>query len=221
MTVTDRLRDIVKGPVLRLVPTLILPKPFYALEAERLYYYLDALWQRRDIDGCVLEVGCWLGGTAATAHRFLAKTGRSRRYVCIDTFGGFVPEQFQADLVNGTHPGDRKTFQTNSKAMVRKLLDYWGASSVELVQGDIVHMPDADIPSEIVVCLLDVDLELPIHEGLKRIAPKLVPGGIILVDDCTDDNAPFTGARVGYAKYCAETGIPEEYIFGLGVVRAP
>ena len=105
MSVTDRLRDIVKGPVLRLAPTLILPKPFYALEAERLYYYLDALWQRRDIDGCVLEVGCWLGGTAATAHRFLVKTGRSRRYVCIDTFGGFVPEQFQADLVNGTLPG--------------------------------------------------------------------------------------------------------------------
>jgi hypothetical protein len=103
--------------------------------------------------------------------------------------------------------------------MVRKLLDYWDAPSVELVKGDIVHLPDADIPSDIAVCLLDVDLELPIYEGLKRIAPKLVPGGIILVDDCTDDDAPFTGARVGYAKYCAEAGIPEEYIFGLGVLR--
>lgn len=220
MSVIDKLRDIVKVPILHLAPTLILPKPFYALEPERLYYYLDALWQRRDIDGSVLEVGCWLGGTAATAHRFMVQTGRSRRYVCIDTFGGFVPEQFQADLVNGTPPEERKTFQTNSKAMVRKLLDYWDASSVELVQGDIVHLSDADIPSEIVACLLDVDLELPIYEGLRRIAPKLVSGGIILVDDCPED-APFAGARVGYAKYCAESGIPEEYIFGMGIVRSP
>jgi hypothetical protein len=139
---------MIKGPALRIAPTLILPKPFYALEAERLYYYLDALWQRRALDGCVLEVGCWLGGTAATAHRFLTKTGRSRRYVCIDTFDGFVPEQFQADLVNGTRPRERKTFQTNSKALVRKLLDYWDAPSVELVQGDIVRLPDKDIPPE-------------------------------------------------------------------------
>jgi O-methyltransferase len=220
MSVADRLRDMVKGPALRLAPTLILPKPFFALQPERLYYYLDALWQRREIDGCVVEVGCWLGGTAATAHQFLVQTSGSRRYVCIDTFGGFVPEQFAADLVNGTPPGERKTFQTNSKAMVRKLLDYWDASSVELVQGDIVTVPDAAIPSDIVVCLLDVDLELPIYEGLKRTAPKLVSGGIILVDDCPD-NHTFAGARVGYAKYCAEVAIPEEYIFGFGVVRAP
>jgi O-methyltransferase len=219
MSVTDRLRDMVKGPALRLAPTLILPKPFFALQPERLYYYLDALWQRREIDGCVVEVGCWLGGTAATAHQFLAQTGRSRRYVCIDTFDGFVPEQFQADLVNGTPPQERKTFQANSKATVRKLIDYWDASSIELVQGDIVNVPDSDIPGDIAVCLLDVDLELPIYEGLKRIAPKLVPGGIILVDDCPD-NHTFAGARVGYAKYCADEGIPEEYIFGFGVVHA-
>ena len=218
--IIDRVRDLIKSPVLRLAPTLILPKPFCALEPERLYYYLDALWQRRAIDGCVLEVGCWLGGTAATANRFLDQMGRSRRYVCIDTFGGFVPDQFRADLANGTPLHTRKKFQTNSKAMVRKLLNYWEAPSVELVQGDIVRVPDAHIPSDIVACLLDVDLELPTYEGLKRVAPKLVPGGIILVDDCPDD-AVFAGARVGYAKYCAEAGVPEEYVFGLGLLRAP
>jgi len=220
MRVTDRFRDLVKGPALRLAPTLILPKPFFALQPERLYYYLDALWQRREIDGCVVEVGCWLGGTAATAHRFLLETSGSRRYVCIDTFGGFVPEQFEADLANGTPAAERRTFQSNSKATVRKLLDYWAASPIELVQGDIVTLPDAEIPSDIAVCLLDVDLELPIYEGLKRIAPKIVSGGIILVDDCQSDTT-FAGARVGYAKYCAEAGIPEEYIFGFGVFRAP
>ena len=51
MRVTDRLRELVKGPALRLAPTLILPKPFYAREAERLYHHLDALRQRRAIDG--------------------------------------------------------------------------------------------------------------------------------------------------------------------------
>jgi hypothetical protein len=220
MRATDRLRDLVKGPALRLAPTLILPKPFFALQEERLYYYLDTLWQRREIDGCVVEVGCWLGGTAATAHRFLVQTGGSRRYVCIDTFGGFVPEQFQADLANGTPTAERKSFQSNSKAMVRKLLDYWDASAVELVQGDIVTLPEADVPSDIAVCLLDVDLELPIYAGLTRVAPKLVAGGIILVDDCPEDHT-FAGARVGYARYCAEAGITEEYVFGFGVVRAP
>jgi O-methyltransferase len=221
MSLIDQLRDLVKGPVLRFAPTLILPKPFYALEPERLYYYLDSLWQRREIEGCVLEVGCWLGGTAATAYRFLEQSGaKSRRYVCIDTFGGFVEDQFQADLANGTPANERKSFQVNSKALVRKLLNSWDAAPVELVQGDIVTLPEAQIPSNIAVCLLDVDLELPIYEGLKRIAPKVVSGGIILVDDCPP-NDNFAGARIGYAKYCAEVGIPEEYVFGLGIIRVP
>lgn len=219
MNIGRRLYRRAKSPVVRLAPTLRYPNPLSVLEPERLYFYLDALWQRRGLDGCVLEVGCWRGGTAAIVDRFLRNTGNNRRYVCIDTFGGFVAEQFDADLMNGTPSSARDAFQANPKAVVRKLLDHWGAPSVELVQGDIVRMPDKDIPVDIAVCLLDVDLEVPIYEGLKRIVPKLVPGGVILVDDCSEVTS-WRGARVGYAKYCADTGLPEQYSFGLGVLRA-
>jgi O-methyltransferase len=219
MTFGRRLYVNAKGSVVRLAPTLIHRSPHSVLDPERLYYYLDALWQRRNLDGCVLEVGCWRGGTAAIVDQFLRNTGNDRRYICIDTFSGFVDEQFDADLLNGTPPGNRGVFRANPKAVVRKLLDHWGAPSVELVKGDIVCMPDDDIPVDIAVCLLDVDLEAPVYEGLRRIVPKLVPGGVVLVDDCLE-TTEWRGARVGYAKYCAETGIREEYAFGLGVLRA-
>ena len=145
----------------------------------------------------MLEVGCWLGGTAATAHRSMGQSGRSRRYVCIDTFGGFVPEQFQADLVNGTPP-EEQTFQTNSRRCT-EVTRPLGRLIGRLVQEDIVRLPDSAIPSAIVACLLDVDLELPIYEDTNVSPLSSYPAASSL--SMTVPKMPRSrGRRVGLRK---------------------
>ena len=101
--------------------------------------------------------------------------------------------------------------------MVRRLLDHWGAPEVELVQADIATMASDRLPEQIAVCLIDVDLEIPVYEALDRIVPRLVRGGIVLVDDCPEETT-WLGARAGYSRFMAETGRDEGYLMGMGLV---
>jgi predicted O-methyltransferase YrrM len=97
-----------------------------------------------------------------------------------------------------------------------------GYNKVEVVEGDIVELAESALPSEISVCLMDVDLAIPIQAGLKKIYPRLVPGGIVLVDDCEDEgDTEWAGARVGYRRFVEEAGLPERYDSGFGVIENP
>jgi SAM-dependent methyltransferase len=195
----------------RLLATKLYPRPISELHPGGLYAYLDALYQRRELEGAIVEVGCWLGGTAALAKRMMTRAGMRQPYVCIDTFGGFVPSQLAAEPAGST--GTTESFASNSIDIVARLLRHWDAGDVRLVPGDIATLPDAAIPDQIAVALIDVDLKVPVYEGLRRIVPRLVPGGIVLVDDCADPDWP--GARAGYEQFATAP----EYFLGMGIVR--
>jgi O-methyltransferase len=169
-------------------------QPVPELGIQRLYLYLDALYGTRQLPGAVVEVGCFLGATAAYASRFLSGIGAERRYMCIDTFGGFPPAQFGADVEHGTDPSLKSDFSANSERLVRKLLNQWGCSKIELLQADIVELSADQLPQQIAVALIDVDIAEPTKAALQKIMPRMVPGGVILVDDC--DHARFRGARL-------------------------
>ncbi len=202
----------------RRVPELIYPRPRTILEPERLYAYLDAVWRRRHLDGAVVEVGCYLGGTAALTFQLLRNMGCEKRYVCVDTFGGFVPEQFAHDeQTHGLTARERRGFSAASRAAVARLLKLYGCDAIELVEGDIATLPASRLPSDIVVALVDVDLEIPVYEALGKLLPRLVQGGAILVDDCSD-GSDFPGARVGYERFVRAHDIPPRYEFNMGLI---
>ena len=79
-------------------------------------------------------------------------------------------------------------------------------------------MDKGDLPERIAVCLLDVDLEIPVYAGLKKIYPRLVEGGCIMVDDCPE-NSFWVGARTGYQKFVNEQNLPEKNFMGMGLVK--
>jgi SAM-dependent methyltransferase len=190
------------------------------LQPQRLYAYLDALWQRRDVEGAVVEIGCWNGGTAAIAHQMLEHTGHRKRYVCVDTFNGFVPAQFDRDVEHGTPSSARRDFTGTPRDVVARLLRHWECSEIELIEADVAKLDADALPDRIVVALVDVDLDIPVYEGLLRVVPRLVPGGIALVDDCFPSHT-WAGARKGYERFVAEAGLPAEYFMGMGIVHVP
>ncbi|WP_395647910.1 class I SAM-dependent methyltransferase [Terricaulis sp.] len=201
-----------------LVP-IIYRYPPSMLAPERLATYLHALLERRHLAGDVAEIGCNLGGTAAIAARMLKRTGWSGTYVCFDTFGGFVAEQFEQDVALGTEAHRADMFAANSKRLVERILAYHEAPEVRLVEGDITKIANAALGGPYAAVLLDIDLSEPTHVALNRFWPLLSPGGAIYVDDCPAGKN--WKARVGYARFCAEQGLPERYEYGLGVVERP
>jgi O-methyltransferase len=203
----------------RALAPLLYRRPVPELPPERLYLLFDALSQTRTLPGAIVEIGCFQCGTSAWAYRMQRALGVDRRYLCVDTFGGFVDSQFSHDVTVGTAARLRSGFRVNSAPFVRTLLDRWDVSGIELLPADIVTLPEGKLPSEIAVALLDVDLEKPTYAALEKIYPRLTAGGIILVDDCSVDAAnPFRGARVGYERFVRERGIPEHFTFGMGTI---
>jgi hypothetical protein len=57
-----------------------------------------------------------------------------------------------------------------------------GAEDVKLIQADISKIDKARFPTSISACLLDVDLAVPIYDGLTLIWPRLETGGVIVVE---------------------------------------
>jgi O-methyltransferase len=188
------------------------PEP--QLQTDRLYLYLDTLYQTREIPGAVVEVGCFQGGTAVFASRFLRRINCERRYVCIDTFGGFPKSQFAKDVELGTGQHLANGFSANSEPLVQKLLNQWGCQEIELIKADIAALNESRLPEEIAVALIDVDIAEPTDAALRKIMPRMSTGGVVLVDDC--DQVPFKGARIAVEKICQSV----EYRFGMGIINS-
>jgi predicted O-methyltransferase YrrM len=189
------------------------------LQPERLRIYLDTLARRRDIEGTILEVGCFRGATAVMACLYLRALGRPHRYTVLDTFEGFVPEQFARDEWLGTPASFRSGFSENPRLLVERTMQHFGLDEVEVIQADICEVAPDELPDRISVCLMDVDLAVPIEQGLTTIWPRMVRGGVVLVDDC-DEGTEWRGARVGYERFCEQLGLSPAYETGFGVLHA-
>jgi len=169
------------------------------------------------MEGDVVEIGCYLGATAALSARLLKEIGSQRQYIVIDTFGGFVEEQFESELKLGGAAALKHEFSGNTPELARWVMDKHGGADVKMVVGDVTTLPDSEIPSRISACLIDIDLAEPIFNALSRIYPRLVSGGVIIVDDCDDET--LYKARIGYDRFIKEQGLSSEIKFGKGIVR--
>lgn len=186
---------------------------------ERLYAWTHVLMQTRHAPGSVVEVGCSLGGTAMWSDRMLRQAGIHKPYVAIDTFNGFVPEQFDADVALGTPRRLRKSFDYISLPSVRRAAHKMGAPDIRFIQGDICRIPSEQLPQQISACLVDVDLSQPVYAALTKVYPLLSPNGVIVVGDCPEGDD--YKARIGYQRFLAEQGLQERYVLGMGVVTGP
>ncbi len=73
----------------------------------------------------------------------------------------------------------------------------------------------------IAFCLVDVDPYVPIAKALPRIYHHLVPGGIIVVDDCAPDQT-WDGALQAYSEFCRSMNLPEDLRHKkLGLIEKP
>ncbi len=186
------------------------------LQPSRFYFWTDSLYRTRALKGSVVEIGIAAGGTSASSYKFLRQIQSNREYVCVDTFDGFPKEQFAQDVKLGNSWKRFDQFSSNSISLVRKVLKQHDAEGVTLIQGDISTIDPALLPKTISACLLDVDLAVPVYDGLKLIWPLLEAGGIIVVDDCYENNIGDWQAYKGYKRFCQELGLKEHFFCGVG-----
>lgn len=194
----------------------------YMFSPTQLQFLTSCLTETREVPGCVVEAGCAYGVTTVYLKKFMAEQGIQRDYVAIDTFSGFPREHAEYEVVHRDKSSHvlKKAFTDNSKLAYDAGLACGGITGVRSIESDIAKF-DFGTLDQIVFCLLDVDLYLPIKAVLPRIYDQLAPGGILVIDDC----APGTvvdGALEAYQEYCSDVGrVPEIECGKLGLIRKP
>lgn len=189
------------------------------MTVDNFWAYLDAIYHTRHLGGTIVEIGVAYGGTATAAATFEKRIGGTRRYVCIDTFDGFVTNQLETDHRLGLSSVHDRMFGDNSMANVRRNLRRWDApDTIELVKADICEIDSSRLPGDVSLCLLDVDLRDPIYCGLEKLHKKLAPDGLILVDDCKQGTS-WVGADTGYRDFMKRIGRSPKYYMGFGVLH--
>lgn len=171
------------------------------MRQDRLYTLWQAVAGLPAAPHPVVEVGAYKGGSA----RFIAESmrwhARSRRFLVCDTFGGHVAVDPDLD---GPHKVGEQ-FAANSVDEVRAYLS--DLPEIELVTGDFVGTSARLEPlAPFAFAHLDVDVYPVMKHALEFFAPRVVAGGLMVVDDygfttCRGTRQAVDEFTAGHAEY--------------------
>lgn len=143
-----------------------------------------------DLPGAIVECGVFKGASLSRFAMFreLFENPFSRKIIGFDIFGKFPETSFEQDksfrqnFINGA--GE----ESISKEQLIKILEHKGVNKfVELIKGDIVKtIPDyikKNPQLKISLLNLDTDIYEPAVTILQELYPRIVKGGILILDD--------------------------------------
>lgn len=144
-------------------------------------YRCFELWslveQSSKVDGALMEVGVWRGGTGALIARRAQLDGGGRVYLC-DTFCGVV----KASSRDSTYRGGECA--NTSQRIVERLLDDLGLTNVTVLTGvfpeQTAHLVG---DSTFRFCHIDVDVYQSAKDVVDWIWERMSIGGIVVYDD--------------------------------------
>jgi hypothetical protein len=168
-----------------------------------------------DVAGAFVECGVWRGGSIMAAALMVQALGRSDRDLYLfDTFEG-MPEPGKPDR---TREGDSaaveftklRSAESNGSDWCRASLEEvranlgstkYPADRVHLVMGKVEETIPSSAPPRIAILRLDTDwYESTLHE-LEHLFPRLVSGGVLIIDDY----GWWLGARRAVDEYFARS----------------
>ncbi|MFC4472029.1 TylF/MycF/NovP-related O-methyltransferase [Streptomyces xiangluensis] len=171
---------------------------------------------RHNIAGDIVECGVWRGGSMQAAARTLLGLHDTGRHLYLfDTFEG-MPAPTDKDLRrDGESAADLLARQDRSRPIwaVATLEDVkegferipYPADRVHFVQGLVEDTIPAAAPEQISILRLDTDWYASTRHELEHLYPRLVSGGVLLIDDygwwqgskaAVDEFLEKTGARL-------------------------
>jgi O-methyltransferase len=148
------------------------------VDVYRLYELWSLVEQVKEIEGDILEVGVWRGGSGCL---MAAKADRERLdaevYLC-DTFEGVVKAGPRDNEYRGGEHAD------TSPALVERLISRMGLKHVVVCQGVFPEeTADRVATNALRLCHIDVDVYESARSIFNWAWDRLSPGGVVVFDD--------------------------------------
>jgi O-methyltransferase len=195
-------------------------KPYTMTSAERVAALCQSIAhiEERRIPGGIVECGVWKGGSmmaAALALRALEST--CRRLYFFDTFAGMTPPG-DADVDWQGRPARDLLEQENAEGDLMRarcsladvkqamMLTRYPWEKLIFVPGEVQRTLPEQAPDSIALLRLDTDWYDSTYHELEHLYPRLVDGGILIVDDY----GHWQGARKAVDDYFRAHGLAAE-----------
>jgi hypothetical protein len=171
-----------------------------------------------NLPGSLVECGVFKGVSLSrfAMLRKLFGNQDSQKIIAFDTFGTFPETNFKDDLA------PREQFITDAgedSISVTQMMDVLAhkkcSQNVELVEGDICETAEEYVKSnpdlEISILNLDTDVYEPAVAILEHLVPKMVRGGVLILDDydvfpgetkAVDDYFRDKDANIQHLSFC-------------------
>jgi O-methyltransferase len=172
------------------------------LAQKRLWTLWQCVGNVVDLEGHAAEVGTYRGGSAYfIAASFVARLGHEVPIEVIDTFEGH-PEGKLSGHDTATHTGGTKFLSTSHDSVVEYLSPF---EQLSVRKGEFSAVA-AQLPEQAYRLVhVDVDLYVPALDCLRYFGPRLVQGGIVVLDDYGAPSCP--GIQRAAREYLSDGGL--------------
>lgn len=173
------------------------------------------------IEGDFVECGVWRGGNSILAASMLNLTESRRRIFLFDTFSGMAePSAEDCEERTGEHAsikyhqtkttdGSNWCFASLNDVKTNFLQFGIQEASLRFIVGDVCSTlgDETNLPEKIAILRLDTDWYESTRKELECLYPRLVRGGILLIDDY----GHWKGARKAVEEYFESSGFPRPF----------
>jgi len=188
--------------------------PFTLTSPERIQALVDSVryLERHQVPGAFVECGVWRGGSMMAAA--LALSGATNReFFLFDTYEGMPPPSDvdidyrgnTAELLlnDPSRAGDITLVAQLDEVRQNMASTNYPESKIHYIEGKVENTVPERAPEQIALLRLDTDWYESTRHELHHLFPRLVSGGVLIVDDY----GHWKGARRAVDEYLAETGI--------------
>lgn len=143
------------------------------------------------LPGAVVECGVYKGVslTRFCSFRYAMETDKARKIIGFDAFGAFPKDylRHQADIDFANAHDNESGGLGVSKPYLQGCLTAKGFTNVELVEGNVIDtaLPYLGKNNHLRIALLHLDMDVyePTKFALETFFSRVVPGGVIMIDD--------------------------------------
>jgi len=179
------------------LPILETVRPFTMTSGQRIAQTIRAIREldKQNIEGDFVECGVWKGGQVIAAY--LANTQTKRMFWLYDTFEGMtIPtkDDYKVDEKGNVSYAMKSSKAKNGfnnwcRAEVDEVIDnvrqHIPMDQCRFVKGDVCQTLKlgGNLPNKIALLRLDTDWYESTKIELEKLWPRVVPGGIMVLDD--------------------------------------
>lgn len=146
------------------------------------HYVLNQLIERAPLNGDIAECGCWRGLSAYQIASRMQKRGFENRFLIFDSFEGLSDFEGKDIPLGGIKDKEarKKEFACGEDIVRENLKEF---KFIDYKKGWIPERFQEASEHQFSFVHIDVDMYQPILDALKFFYPRMIPGGIIVLDD--------------------------------------